>query len=700
MFNFNDWMLSKKIKVGFGVVLTLMVIVAGVGEWGLTGAADGFDEYRATARVRNSLARVNSAALAVRLALTKFDATGNADFQKKFEEEYEVITKGFAEAKERLEKEFPEGKLRDDSKAQVENVEKKAAQYKEGGDKLFALRGQHDSLVDTLNKLGPEIEHDLTAIMTTASGAGEASAANHAALSLRDLLLMRLYVTKFMDDSQEKYAARVGEEYEKLQANMKSLDAALQSADLRKTFSDAKTKAEEYNKKAGDLIASIKGMDELFHGTFDVIGPEVVNQIDEVQNGMKDRQDALGPAVRAANHRATIVALASTVIALVVGILLAWKIGAAIIGPLKEMSSVIAQVAKGDFTVRVDVKRQDEIGMVGKDVNNLCQTLQASLGEVLQTTGVLNEASNSLSAVANQLASGAEETTHQSSAVASASEQITANVASVNRATDNMAREAGAIAAAAEEMSTSVNTVATAIEEMTSSMQEVAKNTARASQIAQDASTKAKETNAIMEALDNAAREIGNVVTVISDIADQTNLLALNATIEAASAGEAGKGFAVVAHEVKELAKQTADATREIGEKIRLVQEQTHASVGAIQSINGTIDEISQISVVIASAIEEQNATTREVSRSVSGAATGAGEVTHSVQKLNTAIEQEVLRGIQEASAGVTQVSQNILGVNAAAQQTAQGADTTRRSAEQMTNLAKNLERVVAQFHV
>ncbi|MCC6158697.1 MAG: methyl-accepting chemotaxis protein, partial [Deltaproteobacteria bacterium] len=215
-----------------------------------------------------------------------------------------------------------------------------------------------------------------------------------------------------------------------------------------------------------------------------------------------------------------------------------------------------------------------------------------------------------------------------------------------------------------------------------------------------DASTKAKETNAIMEALDNAAREIGNVVTVISDIADQTNLLALNATIEAASAGEAGKGFAVVAHEVKELAKQTADATREIGEKIRLVQEQTHASVGAIQSINGTIDEISQISVVIASAIEEQNATTREVSRSVSGAAVGAGEVTSSVQKLNTAIEKEVVRGIQEAAAGVTQVSQNILGVNAAAQQTAQGADTTRRSAEQMTGLAKNLERVVAQFHV
>jgi len=179
----------------------------------------------------------------------------------------------------------------------------------------------------------------------------------------------------------------------------------------------------------------------------------------------------------------------------------------------------------------------------------------------------------------------------------------------------------------------------------------------------------AETTTTTVSKLGESSTEIGQVIKVITSIAQQTNLLALNATIEAARAGEAGKGFAVVANEVKELAKETAKATEDISRKIEAIQGDTKAAVDAIASITSVINQVNEISGTIATAVEEQNATTNEMSRNVSEAARGSGEITS-----------------------------NITGVAQAAESTSRGATDTQKAAQDLVQTSAKLRRLVEQF--
>ncbi len=214
-----------------------------------------------------------------------------------------------------------------------------------------------------------------------------------------------------------------------------------------------------------------------------------------------------------------------------------------------------------------------------------------------------------------------------------------------------------------------VQTVATGAEEMSASIQEISQNATQAAQVSASAVGVAQTTNSTISELGESSQEIGKVLKVITQIAEQTNLLALNATIEAARAGEAGKGFAVVANEVKELAKQTADATEDIGQKIQDIQGKTRSAVEAIEEVSGIINQINDISASIASAVEEQSATTNEMARNVANASTG-----------------------------VTEISTNIAGVSDAVGNTAESAKDTQIAAEQLARLSNELESLVNEF--
>jgi methyl-accepting chemotaxis protein len=250
----------------------------------------------------------------------------------------------------------------------------------------------------------------------------------------------------------------------------------------------------------------------------------------------------------------------------------------------------------------------------------------------------LASASEELSAVAKQMTANSDQTNNQASLVAQASEQVTNNVTSV--------------AASAEEMSSTVR--------------EIAKNAHDAARVATAAVRAAEETNLTVAQLGESSMEIGKVIKVITSIAQQTNLLALNATIEAARAGEAGKGFAVVANEVKELAKQTAKATEDISQKIETIQNDTRGAVGAIQQIGKIIGQINDFQNTIASAVEEQAATTNEIARNAS-----------------------------EAARGSLQIQGNIGAVSVAARNTSEGAANTLASAEELSSVASQLRTLI-----
>jgi methyl-accepting chemotaxis protein len=256
-------------------------------------------------------------------------------------------------------------------------------------------------------------------------------------------------------------------------------------------------------------------------------------------------------------------------------------------------------------------------------------------------------------------------------ALSGSAEQLSAVSAQMGASAEQTSAQAGAVSAASEQINASLQTLATSADEMNSSIKEIAKNAGEAANVAAAGVKAADTANAAVAQLGSSSAEVGQVVKVITAIAEQTNLLALNATIEAARAGEAGKGFAVVANEVKELAKQTARATEDIGRKIEAIQRDTQGAIEAIGHIAVLINMINTAQTAIAGAVEEQTATTNEIGRHVADAARGSGEI-----------------------------MQNVEAVAGAAHGTTEGANHVRQAAAELTRMAAGLHDLVARFRV
>jgi methyl-accepting chemotaxis protein len=254
-------------------------------------------------------------------------------------------------------------------------------------------------------------------------------------------------------------------------------------------------------------------------------------------------------------------------------------------------------------------------------------------------------------------------------AVSTASSEMEAAAGTLKKTAEATQELSGSAATASEQASGNVQSVAAATEEMTQSVNEISRQIQESSVIAAEAVKQAQQTDSSINELSQAASRIGDVVKLISDIASQTNLLALNATIEAARAGEAGRGFAVVATEVKQLAAQTAKATEEIGTQIAGMQATTQDSVAAIGAIGTTIGRISEITSVIAAAIQEQGAATQEISRNV-----------------------------QQAAVGTSQVASNIIDVSRGASQTGSASMQVLSSAQSLSSESKHLKAEVDKF--
>jgi methyl-accepting chemotaxis protein len=318
-----------------------------------------------------------------------------------------------------------------------------------------------------------------------------------------------------------------------------------------------------------------------------------------------------------------------------------------------------ARLNRGEYQ-SAEYKR---IGKGGKEV-----WIQASYNPILDLNGkpfkVVKFATDVTQKVKTSL-----EVTDISEFLASAAEELTATAQQMSANAEETSAQANVVSAASEQVNKNLQTVSAGTEEMGASIREIAKNATDAAKIATSAVKLAEQTNHTVTKLGDSSTEIGQVIEVITSIAQQTNLLALNATIEAARAGEAGKGFAVVANEVKELAKETAKATEDISRKIEGIQTDTKGAVDAIASITQVINEVNSISSTIATAVEEQNATTNEMARNLSEAERGSGEIVH-----------------------------NVAGVAEAAQNTTRGATDTQRAAAELARMATSLRELVRRF--
>ena len=348
--------------------------------------------------------------------------------------------------------------------------------------------------------------------------------------------------------------------------------------------------------------------------------------------------------------------LAVLVIGLVLACGLAWIIVRSITLSIAEMIAVMNRLAVNDVTVEVmGSGRRDEIGDMARSV----EVFKTSTIERLR----LEEEEKQAMARREQrqheierLTSGFDqEVTTLLGGLSDAATEMghTSNAMTANA--EETLRQTSVVSAATEEASQNLNTIASASNQMLASIQEIASQVQRAASIASNAVHEADTTSQKMQNLAETAARIGDVVQLITDIASQTNLLALNATIEAARAGEAGKGFAVVAGEVKTLASQTAKATTDIATQISAIQSETDGAVEAIKRINTVIGDISEMSAVIAGAVEEQGAAMQEVVRNVEQAAVGTNEVASNIVQVVGAAREtgEMATGVQRVATRV-----------------------------------------------
>jgi methyl-accepting chemotaxis protein len=432
-----------------------------------------------------------------------------------------------------------------------------------------------------------------------------------------------------------------------LKATMTADAAALE--DVMKVASDLRAKQAELTKASAAIDAQ-------------------VNKINQ-QLGAVRAEQGNKTASAVADTRQTVIGAAAG--ALVLGIVLAWLIGASVSGPIRGMTDRMQSLAAGELDEPIPGgESRDEIGRMARAVevfrDNALAVRRMESEAASQREAAEADRARMMTDLAGRFEQGMQGVI---AGVGGRAEDMGRSASELARVAERGRGLAEAVANRAEQASVNVQTVASATQELSASIREIATQVQRSVTVSNRATHETQRTSELVHGLSSAAEKIGTIVQLIQAIASQTNLLALNATIEAARAGDAGRGFAIVASEVKNLASQTAQATEQIASQIATIQNATGETVTAISQFDATVREIAEISNAIASAVEQQ------------GAATG-----------------EIARNVEQAASGTAAVSKEIVDVRAVAGETDAGAEAALAVAAALQEQAVSLKGNVADF--
>lgn len=402
-----------------------------------------------------------------------------------------------------------------------------------------------------------------------------------------------------------------------------------------------------------------------------------------------------------------------------------------------QLGNLMTNVESGDLTVEGAIYSKDELGILTKSFNNFISKVRVAITEILENSLVLKNSSDELLSIAKNMEMGSGETsqkTNQASKtleqmssrisenadslslssknlsiiaasieeisgtikkLSSASEQTSATVNNISELIAAVSQNISNLASSSKDISNSINSIAISSKEFDISLNEISNNCERSRNITQEASSMVKDAGEIITELNSSSKQIGKIINLINDIADQTNMLALNATIEAAGAGEAGKGFAVVANEVKELAKQTSEATFEISEKITYMLRYIENAVNAVTSIKSVIDEISQITITIASAVTEQASISGEISKNVANVADHTEAISKNAETIALSAT-ESSKKLNEASKGVSEIARSVSELYVASNEAAKSTEDTSIRIENLSAASTDISQGIS----
>lgn len=653
----------KKIGGGVGSVLALLLVVSIVSWSGLSEVTQGFIEYRGLARDTNLAGRLQANMLMVRMNVKDFLITGSEKDVQQYTEYVKKMSGFLKTAHEEIQN--PERAQK------IDFVDKSVEKYEAAFQEVIGLQKKRNEAVRILNAEGPKMAEALTKIMNSAEKDKDVQASHDAGIALRDMVLGRLYVMKFLDVNSEENSGVALEKLVELSGNLKALGNQLEDPTRQQLLKTVQTSAEKYRKNLDVLVSAIFERNQIVSNVLDKIGPQIAKAVEDVKLSVKGEQDTLGPKLQNRSQRDIKTVITVSAVAMTLGILLSILLIRAITGPILKAVAFVNTIANGDLTKTLEVSSKDEIGIMTSSLNKMATNLRTMIKDLINGTNTLSSSSTELSTISGQLTTGLEQTSDKANAVAASAEQLNNNMNSVS--------------AAMEQSSNNTNIVAVSTEEMTSTINEIAQRTEQARGISEQAEAQSANATQQMALLGKAADQIGKVTETIAEISEQTNLLALNATIEAARAGEAGKGFAVVASEIKGLAQQTSDATTNIKEQIDGIQGTTISTISEIDQVSKIITEINTIVGTISAAVEEQSSAANEISENIGQASQGITEVNENVA---------------QSSVATSDISTEISEVNQAASEMANHSSQVNMSAEELSKLSSQLTLMVQSFKI
>jgi len=603
--------LSRKIGLGFSLVILLILIVSAISFAGIKTASSGFSEYRNLARDSNLSGQLQSNMLMARMNVKDYLITHNEKDIEQYNTYLNTMHDLLEQAKVEIQK--PE-------RAQlVQEVENQIVNYENAFKQTVNLINTRNEIVSTqLDPNGQQMRKAMTDIILSAYQDNDASASYMAAQVQEKLLLGRLYVAKYLKSNlQEDFDFALQNMNSELNKVVVQLDQNLQNPRRRLLFSQFKNAHSLYINAMNKINEMIVQRNDLIHNTLDIIGPIVAKKAQDIKHSVMSEQDALGPSLEASNQTTLNLISIKTILALIISIFCSYFIARSITRPINRVVDIANKLAQGDLTLKIEQGSKDEIGQLFNALGNTVNKLRDIVGQISGASIEVSSSAAQLSVVTEQSSLGAKDQKSETVQVATAMVEMAATV-----------QDVASIAVQA------ANAASHADNEANNGRKIVEKTLQTISQLSSVVDT----TSQRLVSLEADSVSIGEILDVINDIADQTNLLALNAAIEAARAGDQGRGFSVVADEVRNLAQRTQESTLQIKTLIEKLQsgaknavksmslgkEHAQSSVieaskakTALNSITQAVTHINDMNAQIASATEQQSIVTNDVSKNV-----------------------------------------------------------------------------------
>ena len=640
--SFENLGIKTKLYAGFGLVCAVLAMVGGYGVLALHRAQSEIIAFQRIAEETVLAAEINGDAAKALMDALNYIQTRAAEDAKDLEFHARKVQDGLARAQSDIQA--------PDRAAMIDKMDTSFDGFEPAFKRVRALYAERDILVDqTIEPLGTEVRKELTAIFDAAVKRGDLATAARAGDVQQHFLLARVYIWKYLTENNPKLLDRVKTELAEAAGHAAELPldrAVVQSiTDRISTFGTAAN-------KLGTVIAE---RNDIRDQTLKFVGRDVSDAAAALKDSAIKDKAVVGASARAAIDRDSLAVSVVAISAVIGALLLAVFIAAGLSGPVTRLTTTMGRLANADFAVDVPFTgRGDEMGAMARavEVFKTHGVERARLEEGAKREAAAREARQRLTEAAIERFQTA--TDRILGVLGTKTAEMRTTATHLGALATQARSRAGETDGAAAETSVSVQTVAAATEELAGSIQEIARQVTGATHVVRLASEKTSVSVKEIEQLSVAGQKIGNVVSLIQDIAEQTNLLALNATIEAARAGEAGRGFAVVASEVKALASQTAKATEEIGHQVAGIQLSTQRAVDVIKEIAGIGQDLDRVTATIAAAVEEQGAATQEISQTTGAASQATETLARGISEVSSAIgatgeAAETVRGASNA---------------------------------------------------